>query len=92
MKKRKTAVALKYEKEKDIAPKILAKGKGVIAEKIIEIAKEHKIPVYFDENLSEILSRLDLGDLIPVELYKVIAEILAWVYKLQGKYINEGRD
>lgn len=89
MKKRKTAVALKYEIGKDIAPKILAKGKGAIAEKILEIAKRYNVPIYFDENLSEILSKLDLGDLIPVELYRVVAEVLAWVYHIQGKFKNE---
>jgi len=82
----KKAVALKYEYKKDNAPKVIAKGKGKIAEKIIQIAKEHNIPIKEDKETVEILSSLDIGEEIPEELYQVIAEILAYVYKTKKNY------
>ncbi len=82
---KKAAVAINYNKEKDIAPKIIAKGKGVLADKIIEIAKKNNIPLYEDPDLIEILSKLDLGQEIPPELYKIIAEVLIYIYKSNNK-------
>ncbi len=88
--KQKTAVAIAYEPG-DRAPKILATGKGNVAEKIIETAKEHDVPFYRDNKLAETLSKLEIGDTIPPELYEVVAEILVFVddmdrmkAKLQG--------
>lgn len=77
-KKIKQAVALSYEKE-DAAPKIVATGKGFVAEKIIEKAKEENVPVHKDEKLSNVLSKLEIGDMIPPELYETVAEILVFV-------------
>ena len=77
-KKPKTAVALAYEPG-DMAPKILATGKGEVAERIIESAKEHDVPFYKDNKLAETLSKLEIGDTIPPELYDVVAEILVFV-------------
>ncbi len=77
--------ALKYEKYKDNAPKLVAKGQGRIAEKIIEIAREHNIPIKEDPDLIELLYKLDIYDEIPEELYKVVAEIFAYIYKISGK-------
>lgn len=77
-KKPKTAVALAYEPG-DMAPKILATGKGEVAERIIETAKEHDVPFYKDNKLAETLSKLEIGDTIPPELYDVVAEILVFV-------------
>ena len=77
-KKVKTAVAVAYEPG-DKAPKILASGKGEIAEKIIEKAKETDIPFYKDNKRAETLSKLEIGDTIPPELYEVVAEILVFV-------------
>ena len=74
----KTAVALAYEPG-DRAPKILATGKGEVAERIIEKAKENDVPFYKDNKLAETLSRLQIGDAIPPELYDVVAEILVFV-------------
>ena len=74
----KTAVAIAYEPG-DVAPKILASGKGVVAEKIIETAKENNVPFYQDNKLADTLSRLEIGDAIPPELYDVVAEILVFV-------------
>ena len=75
----KTAVALAYDPNEDGAPKVIASGKGALAEKIIEKAKESKIPVHEDDKLAETLSRLEIGEMIPPELYEVVAEILVFV-------------
>jgi len=82
MDKQKKAVALKYNKGKDSAPKVVAKGKGYIAEKIIEAARENNVPLYEDKNLSQVLEALDLDTEIPPELYRAVAEVLAFIYKL----------
>ncbi|MBO5302834.1 MAG: EscU/YscU/HrcU family type III secretion system export apparatus switch protein [Lachnospiraceae bacterium] len=74
----KTAVALSYEPG-DVAPKILATGKGELAEKIIEKGKESDVPFYKDNKLADTLSKLEIGDTIPPELYDVVAEILVFV-------------
>ena len=74
----KTAVAISYEPG-EAAPKILATGKGKVAEKIIETAKENKVPTYKDNKLASALSKLQIGDMIPPELYEVVAEILVFV-------------
>ena len=74
----KTAVAISYEPG-EAAPKILATGKGKVAEKIIETAKENKVPTYKDNKLASTLSKLQIGDMIPPELYEVVAEILVYV-------------
>ena len=86
--KKKTAVAISYEPG-EAAPKILATGKGYLAEKIIEKAKEEQIPFYKDTKLADTLSRLEIGEMIPPELYEVVAEILVFVDdmdKLHSKY------
>ena len=75
----KTAVALAYDPNEDGAPKVIASGKGALAEKIIEQAQENKIPVHEDDKLAETLSRLEIGEMIPPELYEVVAEILVFV-------------
>jgi flagellar biosynthesis protein len=86
MKKEKTkAVALKYETEKDSAPRVVAKGRDVIAEKIIEAAKVHNVPLYEDKNLVQVLEALDLDTEIPPELYRAVAEVLAFIYRLNSK-------
>jgi len=79
------AVALKYNHQKNKAPKVIAKGRGDIAEKIIEVAKAHNVPLYEDKNLSQILEALELETEIPPELYRAVAEVLAFIYRLNGK-------
>ncbi|HDH05849.1 MAG TPA: flagellar biosynthesis protein FlhB [Nitrospirae bacterium] len=79
------AAALKYRRGKDSSPSLVAKGRGKVAEKIIEIAKAHGIPVKEDSDLVELLSVLDLYREIPPDLYKAVAEILAFVYSLNRK-------
>lgn len=83
--KRRRAAALKYSPPKDSAPKIVAKGSGKIADRILELAKQHNVPLKEDPQLIEILSSLDLYQEIPPELYKAVAEILAFVYKMTKK-------
>lgn len=79
--KKKTAVALEYDPG-DQAPKIIASGRGVLADKIIETAKESNVPIHKDERLANTLSRLEVGDFIPPELYEVVAEVLMFVDRL----------
>jgi flagellar biosynthesis protein len=81
----KKAVALKYEQKKDSAPKVVAKGRGWIAERIIELARKHGVPLKENDALVEVLSKLEVYEEIPVELYKAVAEILVFVYQLKGK-------
>ena len=73
---------MKYQPRSDHAPRVIAKGKGKAAEKIIEIAKAHNIYIQDDPDLIEVLSHLDLNEEIPPELYVVVAELLAFVYAL----------
>ncbi|MFW6146927.1 MAG: EscU/YscU/HrcU family type III secretion system export apparatus switch protein [Thermodesulfobacteriota bacterium] len=84
-KRQKKAVTLQYEPGTDAAPKVTAMGKGRAAEKIIKIAEEHGIYIHHDPDLIEILSKLDLNEEIPPDLYIVIAELLAFVYSVNRK-------
>ncbi|HPW69583.1 MAG: EscU/YscU/HrcU family type III secretion system export apparatus switch protein [Desulfomonilia bacterium] len=84
-KKQDKAVALKYERGKDPAPRVAAKGRGVVAEKILAIAREHNIPIRQDKALLDALYRLDINEEIPEDLYRIIAEILAFVYRMNHK-------
>lgn len=78
------AAALKYEPGIDNAPRIVALGKGRVAEKIIALAQENGLYIHKDPDLVEALSQLDLNVEIPPELYVVVAEILSFVYTLNG--------
>ena len=78
------AIALKYDIEKDNAPKITAKGKGETASNIIKIAKENKIPIKKDEDLIELLSQIDIDKEIPGSMYKAVAEIFSFIYDLSN--------
>ena len=79
----KKAAALQYNREKDNAPRIIAKGKGDIAQKIVEKAEEENIHIEDDSDLVDILLKLEIGDEIPPELYQVIAEILSFIYEIE---------
>ena len=81
----KKAAALQYRCGKDAAPRVVAKGSGWLAEKIIQTAKEHGIPLKEDPYLLEILSTLDLYDEIPPILYQAVAEILVFIYHLNNQ-------
>lgn len=82
---RKTAVALRYKTGKDKAPIVVAKGKGLVAEKILKEAALHGIPLHEDKDLVELLSGVDILQEIPSELYAVVAEILVFVDGLNKK-------
>lgn len=77
------AVALKYEL--DSAPKVVAKGDGQIADKIIEIAEEHGVALYQDSELVKLLSRIDVDSEIPSNLYQAVAVVLSFVFQLNGR-------
>lgn len=81
------AVAISYH-EGSAAPRIVAKGYGTLAETIIETAKRHGLYIHESPELVSILMQLDLDQQIPPELYVAIAELLAWLYQLEGKTIN----
>jgi flagellar biosynthesis protein len=83
--KKSRAVAVKYKPKEDAAPKVIAKGQGKIAEKIIALAKTHGIHIHQDPDLVEVLANLDLNEEIPADLYTVVAELLAFVYGLNKK-------
>ncbi len=80
------AVALRYNPEKDHAPRVIAKGSGFVAQKIIELGQKHGIPVQEDPALVQILSQLDFYQEIPPAIYLVVAEILAFIYSMNHKY------
>lgn len=85
------AIALKYEKKKGSVPKIVASGKAKIATKILDLAEEHKIPLYEDEALSTLLEKLKIETAIPRSLYGLISEVLAFVYHLNKMLSKKGR-
>ena len=77
-KKVQQAIALEYNPAED-APRVVASGRGVLAEKIIQKAKESNVPIHRDDKLADTLSRLEIGEMIPPELYEVVAEVLIFV-------------
>lgn len=86
-KKQSQAIALEYDPS-DIAPRVIATGKGELADRIVNEAIKDKIPIHKDEKLAKTLSYLDVGDAIPPELYEIVAEILVFVDamdKLKGQ-------
>ena len=82
--RQKKAVALKYDRQSDQAPKVTAKGKGIVAQKIIDLAMEHDIPIKDDPDLIEVLSNLEINQEIPSEIYVAVAELLAFVYSVNS--------
>lgn len=77
------AVAVKYDVKKDRAPKILASGRGSMAEEILRLAEENQIPFYEDKTLATLLAKLKFDEEIPPQLYTVVAEVLAFAYQLE---------
>ncbi len=91
--KPKQAIALSYDPDEE-APRVIASGRGALAERIIERAKESDVPVHQDDKLADTLSRLEIGDMIPPELYEVVAEILVFVDamdKIKAKMDQKGK-
>lgn len=84
--KKTKAVALGYDKEEDIAPRVVAIGDDIIANKIIQIAEENNIPIHRDEDLVKTLSMLELDSYIPLELYSAVAKIISYIHDKDKKY------
>jgi flagellar biosynthesis protein len=82
---RKKAAALRYDPKRDSAPKVVARGRGHVAEAITAVAREHHIPLHEDPNLVEVLEAMDIDLEVPPALYRAVAEVLAFVYRLNGK-------
>ncbi|QGQ46873.1 EscU/YscU/HrcU family type III secretion system export apparatus switch protein [Metabacillus sediminilitoris] len=78
----KKAIALKYENEKEHAPKVIAKGNGLVAKEILDTAEKHEIQIHENPALVELLDSLEIHQQIPEELYEAVAEIFAFIYKL----------
>jgi flagellar biosynthesis protein len=87
----KQAVALRYSPEAGQLPTVVAKGKGKVAEQILQKAQEHRVPVQEDASLVEVLSKLDLDQEIPPELYRLVAEILSFIYRSDQRAENRGK-
>ncbi|AKX96404.1 EscU/YscU/HrcU family type III secretion system export apparatus switch protein [Neomoorella thermoacetica] len=85
------AVALRYNSEEDKAPRVVASGRGAIADKIITAAREAGVPIHRDTHLAEMLAGLDVGSEIPVELYQMVAEILVFIYSLDQSRGKSGK-
>lgn len=83
---RKEAIALTYNPDNNNSPTVIAKGKGKIADNILEKAALNDIPVYEDKNLVELLGNLDLNEAIPEELYEAVAEVFAFIYRLDRSF------
>ncbi len=81
---RRRAAALRHEPGRGDAPSVVARGEGHVADRILEIARQHDIPVHHDAGLVDVLSRLDLEREIPTELYQVVAELLVFIYRMQA--------
>jgi flagellar biosynthesis protein len=83
------AVALRFRRETDSAPTVVAKGRGLVAQRIKEVAREHGVPIRQDDDLVELLAEVDIDREIPMELYAAVAEILAWVYRANESFRKE---
>ncbi|NPA87842.1 EscU/YscU/HrcU family type III secretion system export apparatus switch protein [Caminibacter pacificus] len=79
------AVALKYKAYEDNAPKVVAKGKGVLAQKIIQKAKEYDVPLFQNEALADMLLSVEVGEEIPPKMYEAVVEVFVWLYNLEEK-------
>ncbi len=79
------AVALKYKAYEEMAPKIVAKGKGELAKKIIEKAKEFDVPLFQNEELADMLLNVEIGEEVPPKMYEAVVEVFIWLYKLEEK-------
>ncbi len=83
------AVAILYDSQVSSSPRVIASGKGEVAKKIIETAREAGVHIQEDANLVELLSKIDLGEEIPAELYQTVAEVLSFVYQVNEKFKNK---
>ncbi len=79
------AAAISYDQSKNMAPRVVAKGKGHIADQIIRVARENDVPLHEDRNLANVLEAMELEAEIPAELYRAVAEVLVFIYRLNGR-------
>jgi flagellar biosynthesis protein len=79
------AVAFRYDKDRDDAPRVVAKGRGFVAQQLLAVARRHAVPVYQNQTVTQLLMAVELDREIPPELYQVVANVLAYVYRLDGK-------
>jgi len=79
------AAALSYDQASNMAPRVVAKGKGRIAEQIVKVARESDVPLLEDRNLVNVLEAMELETEIPAELYRAVAEVIVFIYRLNGK-------
>ena len=79
------AAAIKYDQAQSMAARVVAKGKGHIADQILQVARENDVPLHEDRNLANILEAMELETEIPAELYRAVAEVLVFIYRLNGK-------
>jgi flagellar biosynthesis protein len=84
-KQMKRAAAIKYDQAKNMAPRVVAKGKGRIAEQIIQVARENDVPLHDDPNLANVLEAMELESEIPADLYRAVAEVLVFIYRLNRR-------
>jgi len=89
---RRVAAALGYDPDEDSAPQLMAKGQGEMADRIIALAKEHNIPIKEDRDLIAVLAKLDLGAEIPPEIYRTVAELLAFVYRVNDRWKKDPKN
>lgn len=85
---RKAAVALGYDPKQDDAPRVLAAGQGELAEAVLRMAEKHGVPVHADHPLAEALVKLEVGAAIPPELYAAVAEVLAFLWRLEAQHAS----
>jgi flagellar biosynthesis protein len=88
--KRRRAVALHYDARAYAAPRVVAAGAGAVADNILRLAQEYNVPVHEDRDLVALLAQLDVGAIIPPELYAAVAEVLAFVYRLKLRAERRG--
>lgn len=81
----KRAAALKYDQTQNMAPRVVARGKGLIAEQIVQVARQNNVPLHEDPNLVNVLEAMELESEIPAELYRAVAEVLVFIYRLNGQ-------
>ncbi len=85
------AVAIRYDRERENAPRVVAKGRGTIAQQLMAIAKKHAVPVYQNQTVTQLLMAVELDREIPPELYQAVANVLAYVYRLDGRAAEKTR-
>ena len=83
--KKTKAAAVKWDSKEQPVPQVIAKGEGAMAQMMVELAQEHNVPIHEDPALVEILSKMNIMDQIPKECYRVVAELLVFIYKAQGR-------